>query len=352
MKLLMITRKVDLRDASPAGFTYQWIKKLGERLDELYVITWQRSNRGDLPERIKIISLAGNKFFKFFDSQFKLLKILPKINGVFCHQNPEYTILAAPLAKIFRKKVISWYTHKAVNWRRRLMEIFANKILTASELSLRRPLFPKKVEITGHGIDTEKFKSRDSKLKTVAQNSKFIILSIGRISPVKDYEILIQAIDILVKKNKRDNLRVQIIGGPVLKSDQRYFGKIRRLVSQKGLTGFVKFIGLIPHNQIIPYYQKANLFVNLSQTGSIDKAVLEAMACETLVLTSNEAFKGILEERLLFEPKNYQDLAKKIVNLMDLSEADRGEIGQRLRKEVVKNHNLNNLADKIIKSFE
>jgi glycosyltransferase involved in cell wall biosynthesis len=348
----MITRKVDLGDASPAGFTYQWVKELGEELDKLYVITWQKSSRGDLPKHIKIISLAANKFFKFFDLQFKLLKILPKINGVFCHQNPEYTILAAPLAKVFRKKVVSWYTHKTINWRRRLMEIFANKILTASELSFRRALFPEKVEITGHGIDTERFKNQKSKFKTSAQSSRFIILSIGRISLTKDYETLIEAVNILIKQNKRDNLTVQIIGGPVLKSDQKYFNKIKQLVDQKELAGFIQFIGLIPHSQIMPYYQKADLFVNLSQTGSVDKAVLEAMACETLVLTSNEAFRDILEERLLFEPKNPRDLAKKIVHLMDLSEAEREEISQRLRKEVVKNHNLNNLADKIIKSFE
>jgi len=101
----MLTRKVDLEDASPAGFTYTWVKKIGEKLDKLYVITWQKSDRGNLPKNIEIISLPNSKFLKVFILQFKLLGILPKIDGIFCHQNPEYTILAAPLAKIFRKKI-------------------------------------------------------------------------------------------------------------------------------------------------------------------------------------------------------------------------------------------------------
>jgi len=180
MKLLMITRKVDEKDSSPAGFTYNWVKKIGQKLEKLYVITWQKSNRGDLPDNIEIISLSDNKFLKIFVLQFKLLKILPKVDGVFCHQNPEYTILSAFLTKIFRKKIVSWYTHKAVNWRRHLLERLTNKIITVSDKSFRKPLFLKKVKIVGHGIDVDYFvpNKQDKEI-----NNKFRIISIGRISP-------------------------------------------------------------------------------------------------------------------------------------------------------------------------
>ena len=96
MKLLMITRKVDKDDAQ-AGFTYGWVKKLGEKLEKLYVITWQKSNKGNLPENIEIISLFGSKFLKFFTLQFRALGVLSKVDLVFCHMNPEYTILVGPL---------------------------------------------------------------------------------------------------------------------------------------------------------------------------------------------------------------------------------------------------------------
>jgi len=344
----MITRKVDLKDASPAGFTYNWVKKIGEKLERLYVITWQKSDRGDLPKNIKIISLPDNKFFKIFVLQFKLLKFLPKVDGVFCHQNPEYTILVAPLAKIFRKKIVSWYTHKAINWRRRLMELFTDKILTASDKSFRSPIFPKKVLITGHGIDTGRFRPLNNK-----QDPKFIVLSVGRISLVKNYETFIKAIEILSKQKKINNLEVRIVGGFALKKDKVYFREIQQLVKDEKLEEYVKFLGPVPHSEILSYYQNCDLFVNLSQTGSVDKTVLEAMACERLVLTSNEAFKDILkDERLLFEPKNPQDLSQKIINLMNLSEENKKEIGRRLRKKVVDNHNLDKLVKKILANFD
>ena len=354
MKLLMITRKVDLEDSSPAGFTYNWVKKLGEKLEELYVITWQKSDRGDLPKNIEIISLPNNKFFKIFVLQFRLLKILPKVDGVFCHQNPEYTILIGPLAKIFRKRIISWYTHKAVNWRRRLMELLADKILTASSLSFRKPFFPNKVEVTGHGIDINYFCKSPYKHK----DEKFHIISVGRISPIKNYETLIKAIDILVNEKNKNNIELIILGSAVLKSDNEYLRKIKKLSESENLIRgkyhYIEIVGRgIPYRDITTTYWNSDLMVNLSQTGSVDKAVLEAMACETLVLTSNEAFKDILkDERLMFKPRDYNDLADKIINLMNLSDEGKKKIGQSLRKAVVDNHNLDKLVGKILALYE
>lgn len=337
MRLLMVTRKVDLEDASPAGFAYSWVEKIGKKAEKLYVITWQKSNRSDLSEKIRIISLPGNKLFKIFVLQFYLLKILPRVNGVFCHQNPEYTILSAPLAKIFRKKIVSWHTHKAVNWKLHLVNLLTNKILTASRESCRLK-DRKKIKVAGHGIDTDYFKPGCSG-NSRKSLEKFKIISIGRISPAKDYETLIKAVGNI------KNIEVEIIGGPVLKKDEEYFQNL------KHFAGNIKFLGPVPHNQILPYYQNCDLFVNLSQTGSVDKAVLEAMACQRLVLTSNEAFIDIVGRDLMFEEKNPPALAEKIKWLMDLSQEEKERIGQRLRNEVVKNHNLDNLADKIIKEF-
>ena len=346
MKLLMITRKVDLNDASPAAPTFHLVEKIGKNIERLYVVTWQESNRGDLPDNIKIVSLSGNKFFKMFVLQWHLLKILPKVDGLFCHQNPEYTILSAKLAKIFRKKIVTWYTHGTVNWKLRLVNLLTNKILTASEKSCRLKN-RKKIEITGHGIDLEYFNKGERK-----NDGKFKIISIGRISPAKNYETLIRAIEILVNENKMDNLDVQIIGGPSLKSDISYFDNLKQLVKQKDLEKYIKFFGPISHNQLLPYLQNCDLFANQSQTGSVDKAVLIAMACEVLILTSNEAFIDILgDERLIFKNKNSDDLAKKISILIKLSEQEKREIGERLRQEVNQNHNIDNLVDKIIYAF-
>ena len=104
-KLLMITRKVDRNDAL-AGFAWNWVKKIGENLDKFYVISWQAGDKSDLPDNIEVIFMPKNKLKKVFILWYELIRLLPKVDGLFCHMNPEYTILSAPLAKIFGKRML------------------------------------------------------------------------------------------------------------------------------------------------------------------------------------------------------------------------------------------------------
>ena len=91
--------------------------------------------------------------------------------------------------------------------------------------------------------------------------------------------------------------------------------------------------------------------MNLSGTGSVDKAVLEAMACGKTVLTSNEAFVNILKNKgteLMVKPNSPDDLAERIAALASLDVKTRTSIEAKLREEVVQNHNLDHLVQKII----
>jgi len=346
MKLLMITRKVDLEDSSPAGFTYNWVKKIGEKLDKLYVITWQKSNRGNLPENIEIISLPNNKFLKVFVLQFKLLKILLKVNGVFCHQNPEYTILSAFLAKIFRKKIVSWYAHGTVNWKTKLVLVLANKVITSTPKGFR--IDSPKVSVIGQGIDVELFKPVEKKLD---HQDIFKMITVGRISPTKDYESMIKAVDCLVY-NGIKNIKLTIIGGSGLREQNVYLESLKKMIILMKLKDKVKLIGEMPNEKIIPYLQESDLFINLSQTGSLDKAILEAMACGVIVLTANESCNDILPRELLVLDSHPKELSEKIKMIIDMPIEKRKEYIKILRQEVVKNHNLNQLAVKIIAQFE
>jgi len=344
----MIARKVDKNDNSPAGFIYSWAEKIGQKLEKLSVIAWQKSDGAGLSENIEVISLPKNKLAKIFVIQARLAALLPKVDGVFCFQNPEYIFLAAPLAKIFRKKIILWYAHGAAGRKLRWANWLSDKILTSSDKGCRLKNRGK-IRVIGQGIDTEKFKNR--KLENGKPNSNFVILSVGRISPVKDYETLIEAMGILAKQGK-NNIKARIVGGPALKKDQDYFEKIKQMARYKKLENAIEFIGPAPYSQIPTYYQESDLFVNLSRTGSLDKTVLEAMAGEKLVLTSNEAFEALLgAQRLTFQKENPRDLAEKIGQLMELSKEEKADIGRRLREVVVKNHNLDILAERIINHF-
>ena len=343
-RLLMITRKVDKNDAL-AGFAYNWVRKIGENCEKLYVISWQKGNRGDLPENVEVGFLPDNLWLKILFFEFNLLRILPKISGIFCHMNPEYTILAAWPAKLFGKKIVSWYTHKTITWRRRWMEFLADTILTASPESFREPRYPKKVKAVGHGIDLGIFNNSNQQL-----NSDGIchLCTIGRISPTKDYESIIKAVEIL----KSEKIDLKIIGGIGLKSQEEYSNDLKSIVELLKISDQIDFVGEVPNQEIRNYLWLADIFINLSDTGSLDKAVLESMACGCLVLTSNEAFKNVLPSELMVEKNNPAKLAEKIKWLMNLPDSEKEAIRKKIINEVKEHHNLDNLARIIVEQFK
>jgi len=347
MKLLMITRKVDKDDAQ-TGFAFNWINKLSKKVEQLKVICLEKGNTEGLSSNVKVFSLGKengkNKIREFLNFQKGALKFIGNVDGIFCHQNPEYTILIAPYAKIFRKKIVCFYGHKAVNWRVRLMHLFASKVVTSSEKGFQ--IDSSKRKIISQGIDVNLFKSDRDKEKS----EKLRIIAVGRISPIKDYETLINAVNIL--KNKGLNLIVKIAGPILLEKQKEYLNKLKELIKEKELENYVKFLGGTTQSETIKLYQTSDLSVNLCPTGAPDKVGFEAMACEIPILVCNQSYiKNFnnYSEQLFFKEKNPEDLAEKILNLSRSNRLE--EIGKFLRNEVIKHHNLDNLLKGIIECF-
>ena len=344
MKLLMVTRKVD-RNEHLAGFIYEWVKKIGSQVDQLFVLTWQEGDSSGLPGNIKVVSLPtrANIFVKVLKFEASFRQYIQDVDGVFCHQMPLYTILAAPFAKLYRKRIVSWYMHRQIDLKLRLMEKISNVVLSASPESFR--LKSKKLVITGRGIDTDVFKPTPR-----ADVDRFSIVSVGRISPTKDYESMIKAFDIL-RDSGQQNLSLIIAGDVGLELQRTYFDNLKLMVEKMNLGSMVSFSGPIAHHDVPNFLQTADLFINLSGTGSVDKAVLEAMACGCVVLTSNEAFQSILPGELMVEKNNPKALAEKILWIRSLPSDRRQAMALNLREEVVRNHNLDTLVRTIINQF-
>jgi len=161
MNLLMITRKID-KDDWLAGHSYEWARKISEKLkvksEKLIVVCLEKGNTEGLDAEVYSLGKeeGDSRWQRFWKFQSLARMLVPKVDGVFAHQNPEYTIAVWPWAFFYRKKIVSWYTHKSVTWKSRLMLAMSSKVLTASKKSFR--IASPKVEVVGHGIDIEKFK--------------------------------------------------------------------------------------------------------------------------------------------------------------------------------------------------
>ena len=338
MRLLIITQKVDKNDPI-LSFFHRWIEEFAKYCQSIIVICLQKGEY-NLPKNIKILSLGkekGKSKIKYIFNFYKHIWHERKnYDVVFVHMNPVYVILGGFFWKISGKKITLWYTHKSVDWKLCLAEKITNIIFTASKESFRLP--SKKVEVTGHGIDIRKFKNQKSKIKS----NKFMIITAGRIAEVKNLYLVIERADIL--KNKNFNFEIKIAGAPILEADKIYFEKLKNLIKKKELENLIKFVGSISNNDIAEFYQSGDIFVNLSDTGSADKVVLEAMATGLNILTSNEAFKNVVSEKY-FTEKKPEIITDKIIDLsVEVADHD-------LRKYIIANHNLSYLAKIITESF-
>jgi len=218
-------------------------------------------------------------------------------------------------------------------------------IFTSTKSGFR--LRSKKLNVIGQGIDTDLFKPTEQ----ARDNKIFRIISVGRISPVKDYETLLQALKIISDKN----IHADIIGGAGTPEQEKYFQSLRKIARGEGIEDCVDFAGPVANREIVGVLQSGDLFVNMSRTGSLDKAMLEAMACAVPILTCNEAMREVLgsyKDTLMYEKGGADRLAEKIKEFVSMNKSKREIIGRDLRQIVVRDHGLKQFVGKIISRLQ
>ena len=257
MKLLIITQKVDIDDPI-LGFFHRWIIEFAKHCESVVVVCLEKG-RNELPASVKILSLGKEEkesrlqymrhFYRYIRQERK------NYDAVFVHMNPEYVVLGGPLWKMWGKKITLWYTHKNVDLKLKIAEKFVDKIFTASKESFR--LKSKKVSVIGHGIDVDFFSPSPSVISNDA------LLSVGRLMPSKRHDMAIEAA-------AQAGRTLRIAG------DGPERGNLEMLSQRLGSK--VEFLGPLTQVQLRDEYRKAAFLIHTSETGSLDKVVLEAFA--------------------------------------------------------------------------
>ncbi|OGN01553.1 MAG: hypothetical protein A3I26_00760 [Candidatus Yanofskybacteria bacterium RIFCSPLOWO2_02_FULL_43_10] len=346
--LLIIAQKVDAED-DLLGFFVEWIREFAKYFDRVSVITLTKGNY-QLPGNVFVYSLGkerGNsKIARAFNFYKYLFQLVPKSSGIFAHMSPVFVVASWPVAIIYKKKIILWYLHRSITSKLKIAEKLCYKIVTAVKESLVG-FKSKKIVETGHGISVEKFKTDRNWTDGAVK-----ILSVGRVSKIKDYETLLRAARIL--KDGFIDFNIEIVGRPIMLPDFPYFEYLKSLNKELNLDDVVRFIGFVSHNKIVDYYKKSDIVVGMTPKGGIDKSLLEAMASGALILTSNEEmarYLGKYDKELVFDYGKSRDLADKLVQVINWSFLQKNETSDFLSDSVKKFHNLENLIEKITKLY-
>jgi glycosyltransferase involved in cell wall biosynthesis len=224
----------------------------------------------------------------------------------------------------------------------RLAHLLVDRVGTSTPDGFRIP--STKVTITGQGIDTDRFQPGENQ-------DRNRIVSIGRISPVKHYEVLIDAMHLL-RAHGRDAVRLEIIGGATLSSEVNYRDQLRSVVARLALDDTVTIRDGVPHHAVAHEYQQAAIFASCSQTGSLDKAVLEAASTGAIPITTNPAlasFFGPEASEHMPEQTSAADLARSIDFWLSQSPQTRRDRASMLRERVIRAHSVGHLTDELVR---
>lgn len=348
MKLLIITQKVDKND-DVLGFFHRWIAEFAKHYEMVTVICLEKGEY-DLPSHARVLSLGkeeGVSRLKYLTRFYRYIwRERKNYDAVFVHMNPVYVVLGAPLWHFWKKKIALWYTHRGVDWTLRVAEKYADNIFTATAASFR--IQSPKLKILGHGIFIEDF-ARPLGF-TRNEGGKLTIISVGRITPIKHLDVLIKAVAML--RDEGVPCEVLLIGGTAVPSDRSYLEYLQKLVKEKDLEDVVRFVGSVPNKEVMHYYWKSDISVNLAPTGGIDKAVLESMSASVPVIVANKAFEeyfGKYTDDLIFEEGDVEDLCLKIKAL--LAREDKNAIIEFLAHAVAKKGSAKTLIERIVKNI-
>lgn len=275
MKLLICTQAVDKNDPM-LGFFIRWIEEFAKHVGRIEIICL-KEGKHTLPTNVRVHSLGKERgaasgaayAWRFLSLAWKLRH---EYDTVFVHMNPEYIVVAGLLWRLMHKRIALWYTHKSVNLKLRIAVLFAHVVFTASPESFR--LQTKKLRVIGHGIDVDFF-SPDSKVSRGTA-----ILSAGRLSPTKRHDLVIRAAEHFLYE-------VRIAGeGPERKN-------LESLALNLSISSRIHFLGAQTQEQLREEYRRAGVFIHMSETGSLDKVVLEALACGLPVITTSTTLVGL-----------------------------------------------------------
>lgn len=358
MKLLIVTQKVDRRDPV-LGFMHGWIAAFARECERVTVIALEVGEY-DLPENVAVHSLgkeSRRSQRRFLSRLVYLVRFYRQIaltrrdyDAVFVHMNHGYVILGGIFWKAWGKIVSLWYAHGAVPLTLRLALHGADVVFTSTQSGFRIP--SRKVHVIGQGIDTDRF-ARAAAPDGERSGEPFRLIVVGRISPVKDYETLLRAVRHLADRGV--DCVAEIVGAAPLPEQELYVKKLKDDAARLLIAERIVFRGAVANDEVPALLARADCFVNTSRTGSLDKAMVEAMAAGLPVLTSNESMREVLggfSNELMFAPGDDHTLAQMIERITAMPLADRRDLGTMLRDLVIRHHDLRHFVRRICETLQ
>lgn len=337
MKLLIVTQKVDRNDPI-LGFFHRWIEEFAKHCEQVTVICLSKGEY-QLPNNVRVLSLgkeAGVGKFKYLWRFYKYIwQERNQYDVVFVHMNQEYVLLGWAVWRLLDKKIWLWRNHKMGSWLTGMAVRMSDRVFCTSPHSFTARF--QKTELMPVGIDTDFF-APDPAI-TRRPNS---VLFLGRIAPVKNVDIFIEALNLLHQSGVDFSAT---IAGPVLPQDEAYLQSLKDRVVKYSLANKVEWIGVVSPQEARRLYCGYELYVNLTPSGSMDKTIFEAIACGATPIVANQDVAKLLNAEVATVDLDPVQVSEEIKNTF-------GYTSTALRNEVIFADSIRHLIEKLLSPHE
>jgi glycosyltransferase involved in cell wall biosynthesis len=347
LNLLVFNLAMDVNHTS-LGFTTHWTNALARRCEHVSVITMTAGALA-LEPNVTVHSLGKERGFseprrlaEFYRLVHQVLRER-RIDVCFAHMAPLFAALFAPVAKTRRIPILLWYAG-AGSRRMRVAHALADRAVTPTPASFNVP--SSKLFVIGHGVDVDVFRPPG---KTPPDYERTAI-TIGRLNRKKGIDEMLIALA-RVRREHGQELRLEVTGEALTDADRGYAEGLRHRAESLGVAEAVTFAGRVPFPEVPSRYHRGSLFLHLSETNSMDKAILESMASGCVPISRNASFRELAQEhglQSLVPDAGPEALGRSMMQALGLPPAERDRLVRRLREIVEQEHSLDSLADKLM----
>jgi glycosyltransferase involved in cell wall biosynthesis len=164
--------------------------------------------------------------------------------------------------------------------------IIINSESLRSEIKKYLNVDESKLKLIHEAVDHEVFRPGDAgaaRARVAAHGvTKPFVLFVSSLWPYKNCDGLLRAW--ALARNDLPGRQLAVVGPG---RDETYLAKLRSLVDELGIAGDVVFVGGVPLEETVHFYQAADAFVYPSFNETFGLPILEAMACGCPVVTSD-----------------------------------------------------------------
>ena len=199
---------------------------------------------------------------------------------------------------------------------------------------------PEKIETIYNGIDINRYTNLNIK------NEQKTVVMVARIDPLKDIETYIRTAGLVLKKMPDVIFKLY---GPAV--DEKYYQQCKSLVEELNIEKNFIFAGKTSSPQNA--YNEADVVMLTSISEAFPFVVIEAMACEKVVVSSDVGgTKEVLEGYgFVVKPKDYEEFAKRVIYLLENPDIAK-QMGIEAREKILFGFTIEDMIDNYEKLYK